>query len=155
MDREEIQNKIQWAKELVGGNPEDPFIQIAFCEVLRILLHESFISAELNVAPKVKQADLPTQVSEFLAQKNVKSHIDRIIIILFHRHYKGHKLTTIAELEESYSSARVKTPRNFSDVLADCVRKGYVVEANDKKEGRKAWHITPTGERFVEEELGR
>ena len=154
MDREETQRKIQQAKELVGGNPEDPLIQIAFGEVLKILLHESFISAELNVAPKLNKADLPTQVSEFLAQKNVKYHIDRIINILFYRHYKGNESTTVAELEEAYSSARVKTPRNFSDILADCVRKGYVVESKDKKEGRKAWQITPTGERFIEEELG-
>lgn len=155
MDREEIQSKIQWAKELVGGNPEDPFMQIAFGEILRLLLHESFVSAELKVAPKIKQADLPNQINEFLAQKNVRSHIDRIVAILFHRHYKGHELTTIAELEEAYSSARVRTPRNFSDVLSDCVRRGYVVEAKDKKEGRKAWQVTPTGERFIEEEIGR
>jgi len=155
MDSKEIQNKIQQAKELVGGTPEDPFTRIAFGEVFRLLIQESFIPAAGEVKPKTKAAALPSQVSEFLAQKNIKTHIDRVVAILDYYRRSGEEPMTIAELEDAYSSIRMKQPRNFSDLLAQCIRKGHVVEAKNKKDGKKAWQITDTGERYVEEELGR
>lgn len=154
MDREDIQNKIQRAKELVGGTPEDPLTQIAFGEVFRMLLQESLIMAREETKPEIKQS-LPAQISEFLAGKNITTHTDRIVAILYYNYRKGNESTTIAELEEAYSNARVRPPRNFSDLLASCIRRGYAVESKDKKEGKKAWQITPTGEKFVEEELKR
>jgi len=153
MNREEIKNKIQQARELVGGSPEDPFMQIAFGEVLRVLLQKPSASTMGEVKLQAKPVALPAQHSEFLAQLNITTHIDRIVAILYYQYHTGNKLTTIAELEEAYSSARVRAPRNFSDVLAQCIRKGYVVEAKDKKDGKKAWQITSLGEKFVETEL--
>lgn len=153
MDKEEIQDKIQRAKELVGGSPEDPLTQIAFGEVFRKLLQELPVSAVGEVKPQVKPVALPMQISEFLAQKNITTHIDRIVAILYYQYHTGNELTTIAELGEAYSSARVRPPRNFSDFLAQCIRRGYVVEARDKKGDKKAWQITPSGETFVEHDL--
>lgn len=153
MNKEEIQNKIQQAKELVGGSPEDPLTQIAFGEVLRILLQEPSASAMAEVRSRTKPVTLPMQISEFLAQKNITTHIDRIVAILYYKYHRGNELTTVAELTEAYSTARRSPPGNLSDVLAKCIRKGYVIEARDKKEGKKAWQITPSGENFVELEL--
>lgn len=153
MNREEIQNKIEQAKELVGGSHEDPFTQIAFGEVLRMLLQEPSVSAMGEAGTQAKPVALPLQVSVFLSQKNISTHIDRIVAILYYQNHTGNELTTVAELEEAYSSARAKPSRNFSDVLAQCIRKGYVAEAKDKKDGKKAWQITSGGEKFVEEEL--
>jgi len=155
MDKEEIQAKIQRAKELVGGSPEDPLTQIAFGEVLRILFQEPSASATREARSQAKPVALLTQISEFLAQKNITTHIDRIVAILYYQYHTGNELTTVAELGEAYSSARVRQPRNFSDLLAQCIRKGYVVEAKDKKDGKKAWQITPGGEEFVEHDLAK
>lgn len=153
MDREEIQNKIQQAKELVGGTAEDPLTQIAFGEVFRVLLQESLVVTREEVKPEIRHKALPTQLSEFLAGKNITTHVGRIAAILYYQYHKGIELTTVAELEEAYSTARVRPPRNFSDLLSNCIRRGYVVQAKDKKDGKKAWQITPTGEKFVEEEI--
>jgi hypothetical protein len=153
VNKEEIKSKIQQARELVGGGPEDPLTQIAFGEVLRVLLQEPAASAMGEVKLPAKPVALPAQLSVFLAPLNVTTHIDRIVAILYYQYHTGNTLTTIAELEEGYSSARVKAPRNFSDVLAQCIRKGYVVEPKDKKDGKKAWQITSLGEKFVETEL--
>jgi hypothetical protein len=153
VDKEEIQNKIRLAKELVGGTPADPLTQIAFREVFRMLLQESSSIAGEETKPRTKRGALPTQISEFLVGKNITTHIDRVVAILYYSYRKSNEPATIAELEEAYSNARVKQPRNFSDLLATCIRKGYVVEARDKKDGKKAWQITLTGEKFVEEEM--
>jgi len=155
MDKKEIQSKIQMAKELVGGDPEDRFAQIAFGEVFKLLIKEPLVVSEGEMKSKIKTVSLPSQVSEFLAQKNIISHTDRVVAVLYYYYHSGNTLMTIAEFENTYSSIRIKQPRNFSDVLAQCIRKGYVVEASNKKDDKKAWQITPTGEKFVEEELGR
>jgi len=154
MKKEEIQAKIQQAKELVGGEPGDPFTQVAFGEVLRLLLGGSYSIGEKERLPATTK-ELAQEQPEFLAQLNITTHIDRVVAILYHRHHSGDSLTTVEDLEEAYSDARVKAPRNFSDVLAQCIRKGYVVEVKDKKEGKKAWRITPSGEKYVEEELSQ
>jgi len=155
MDRAKIQSKIQEARELVGGVPEDPFTQIAFREVLRMLLQEYTVSLEEKSGLKTEATSLPKQISEFLAQKNIKSHLNRVVAILYYYHRGGQELTTVPELQEAYSSIRVKAPQNFSDVLAQCIRRGYVVGTLSKEGGKKAWQITSTGERYVEDELGR
>ena len=153
MNSEDIKNKIQQARELVGNNPEDPFMQIAFGEVLRVLLQEPSASTTGEVKLPAKPVTLPAQLSEFLAQLNITTHTDRTVAILYYQYHTDNKLTTIGELDEAYSSARVRAPRNFSDILAQSIRKGYVVTVKDKKDGKKAWQITSLGEKFVETEL--
>jgi hypothetical protein len=44
-------------------------------------------------------------------------------------------------------------PKNVSDVIAQCIRKGMLMDASGPKDGQKAWMITQTGERLVEERL--
>lgn len=155
MDREEIRSKIEKAKQLVGGDPQDPLTQIAFGEVLRMLLQERATEAISEKDVTTPLAVQRMQISEFLAQKNIQSETDRVTAILYHHLHKGQESSTRAEILEAYSSARTPKPKNLSDVIARCIRKGHVVEAPEQKDGKKAWQITPTGERFVEEELKR
>jgi len=154
MKKEDIQSKIQQAKELVGGKPEDPFTQIAFREVFTLLLGESYAVAQ-EIKPPAAPKELTPQLTEFLALLNVGSHVDRVVAILYHRHHTGDGLTTVEDFQDAYSNARVKAPQNFSDVLGKCIRKGYAVESKDKKDGKKAWQITPSGEKYVEDEISQ
>lgn len=153
MDKKEIQDKIQQAKELVGGNADDRFTQIAFGEVFRMLIKETFVQSTEEMKPKMKTISLPSQVSEFLAQKNIRTHVDRVLAILYYYFYKGDESMTIAQLENIYSNIRTTQPSNFSDLLAQCIRKGNIVEAENKKDGKKAWRITDMGKKYVEEQL--
>lgn len=153
MNREEIQKKIEEAKQLVGGDPKEPLTQIAFGEVFRILLQPSSQHAESKkdvttgaVATKLMQ------ISEFLAQSNIKTDTDRVTAILYHHFHNGQASSTRAEILQGYSSARIRHPTNLSDVIARCIRQGYIIEAPERKEGAKAWQITQTtGEKHIKE----
>jgi hypothetical protein len=154
MDRDEVQKKIEEAKRLVGGDAQDPLTQIAFGEVLRMLLQQSSQSTvgqrDLKGALVVQRM----QISEFLAQKKIRSETDRLSAILYHQLHNGQNSSTRAEILQAYSSARIRQPTNLSDVIARCIRKGHVIEAPEREDGQKAWQITAaTGERYVEEEL--
>ena len=153
MDSEEVRRKIEEAKQLVGGDPQDPFTQIAFREVLHMLLGES---AQPVVAERVRKGieDIRgRRVSEFLAQRNISTETGRVVAILYHQFHNGQESSTRAEILEAYSAARTRRPANLSDVIGRCIRKGHVIEAPEKKDSQKAWQITQPGERYVEEDL--
>ena len=153
MDREEIRRKIEEAKTLVGGDTRDPLTQIAFGEVLRVLLQQ-------YTQPDVRQAEGTTtlaaqrvRISEFLAQRKISTETDRVVAILYHQFHNGQESSTRVEILEAYSAARTRKPTNLSDVVARCIKKGHVIEASDKQDGQKAWQITQSGERYVEGDL--
>jgi len=153
MDRDEVQKKIEEAKRLVGGDAQDPLTQIAFREVFCMLLQQSS-------QPAVSQNSRPTalvvqrmQVSEFLAQGKIRSETDRVVSILYYHLHNGQSSSTRGEILEAYAAARLRRPTNLSDVIARCIRKGHVIEFSQTKDGQKAWQITPTGEKYVEENL--
>jgi hypothetical protein len=153
MNKEEVQKKITEAKELVGGDPKDPLTQIAFGEVLRMLLQSSLQDVEIKkgVTTGVVTAQ-QMQISEFLAQANIKTETERVVAILYHHFHNGQPSSTRAEIVQAYSSARIRLPKNLSDVIARCIRKGHIIEAPERKEGAKAWQITQTiGEKHIRE----
>ena len=57
---------------------------------------------------------------------------------------------TSEDILEAYGRVRERRPTNLSDLIAKSIRKGHIVEAPEGKDGRRAWQITPTGERYVE-----
>lgn len=153
MDKEEIKRKIEEAKALVGGDTRDPLTQIAFGEVLRMLLQQYSQPSVSQTERKIALAAQSVQISEFLAQKKIESETDRIVSILYHHLHNGRDSSTRAEILEAYATARFRRPTNLSDVIARSIRKGHVIEAQEKKDGQKAWQITGTGEKYVEEKL--
>ncbi len=150
MKKEEIQKKIEEAKQLVGGDPKDPLNQIAFSEVLRILL-QSFTQTSESTNDNSKAIVKRMQISEFLAQTNIKTETDRVVAILYHHFHNGQESSSRAEIIQAYNNARVRQPVNLSDVIARCIRKGHIIEASEPKEGQKVWQITQTGEKYIEE----
>jgi len=153
MDKEEVRRKIDEAKALVGGDTQDPLTQIAFGEVLRMLLQQYSQPSVSQTERKTALAAQSVQISEFLAQRKIESETDRVATILYYHLRSGRGSSTRAEILEAYATARFRRPTNLSDVIARCIRKGHVIEAREKKGGQKAWQITVTGEKYVEEQL--
>lgn len=153
MDSQEVRRKIEEAKQLVGGGPEDPFTQIAFREILHILLSESAQSVVADRVTKGIEHIRGMQVSEFLAQRKISTETDRVVAILYHQFHNGQESSTRSEILEAYNAARTRKPTNLADVIARSIRKGNIIEAPEKKEGQKAWQITQSGEKHVEEQL--
>jgi hypothetical protein len=153
MDKEEVQQKVEEAKALVGGDPRDPLTQIAFREVLRMLLQPNSQPSPGQVERRTSLAPQTVQISEFLAQRKIDTETHRVVTILYYHLHNGRESSTRAEILEAYATARFKRPTNLSDVIARCIRKGHVIEALQKKDGQKAWQITVTGEKYVEEHL--
>ena len=60
---------------------------------------------------------------------------------------------SLDDLAKGFASAKEPLPANPSDLLYQNVRRGFMMEAAEKKGGSKAWIVTNSGERFVEKDL--
>ncbi len=151
MDDDAIRHAIQRARALTEDQPE-PFRSLAFRAVLEALLRTPAIDpASARHGPSPSPVGL--ELVEFLAAKRAETHPDRVVVIAYYYYHtqNGAGVTT-KELADAYARARVKRPQNFPDVIASCVRRGYLVEGG-RKDGMKCWVITRTGEAHVEQDL--
>lgn len=137
------------ARLLVEREPE-PFRALAYSAILNHLL-----ASAANPAPERQTEDrlASMDLAEFLATHKVVTHPDRVVAIAYHAYHtrNGASIST-QDLTDGYSRARIKQPQNFPDVIATCVRKGRLVEG-ERRDGKKSWVITRTGETYVEQHL--
>lgn len=150
MDDDAIRHAIQRARTLTEDQPE-PFRSLAFRAVLEVLLRSP--GGDASAAGRASPSPVGLELVEFLAAKKAETHPDRVVVIAYYYYHtqNGAGVTT-KELADAYARARVKRPQNFPDVIASCVRRGYLVEGG-RKDGMKCWVITRTGEAHVEQDL--
>lgn len=144
------------ARRIAEEQPE-PFQSLAFTALLTHLLQERTPpprEAAPGEGPRTAQPpSTEGSIAEFLAQRRVDSHPDRVVAIAYyHYHRHGGEGVTTKDLVEGYSRSRSKRPQNYPDVIASCIRKGYLVDGG-RRDGMKTWVITPSGEAHVEQDL--
>jgi len=152
MNKEEIKTKITEAIEITQGI-EEPYKSIAFEVIFKELIEEGRLplTAGRDLTGRAKLAGV--QASEFLASLELRSQLDQLEAIAYYFLHSAQESVTRAEIMNTLSKARLPKPKNLSDVIGKCIRRGHIVEAVEKKERQKAWQITPPGEKYVEEQL--
>jgi hypothetical protein len=103
-------------------------------------------------------ADAPKPVSgkklsakEFLMTKTVGSELQRVVALAFYLERQERMASfNVSDLEAAFRSAREKLPKNMNDAVNKNIARGFLMEAAAKKDSKKAWQLTSTGERFVE-----
>ncbi len=65
---------------------------------------------------------------------------------------KHEKLSSfnINDLEAAFERAKEKKPTNMNDKVNMNIRNGHLEEASEKKDSRKSWYLTNSGEQHVE-----
>jgi len=154
VNKEDITQKFTEAKELVS-EIEEPYRGLALEVVFRWLLDQALAPAQI-VGPGVGPAITPSMaLNEFLASRKPTSHKDRVVLVAYYYLHSKNEPVTRAEIDEAYTLARMARPQNISDVIGKCVAKGYLMEHTVEKQGKRAWQITQTGERYLEEQLAK
>jgi hypothetical protein len=148
MTDEEILAAMERARGLASGQPE-PYRTVAY----RVLL-ERFLGFDLaRNGRNGRPADLSAGLAEFLAARGPDSHPARVTAIAYYYfHHADGAAITARDIIDAYTRARVRKPQNIPDVIATCVRRGYLVDRG-RKDGLKAWVITGAGDQFIEGEL--
>jgi hypothetical protein len=157
-----VREAYESAKLAVAVIEDTDYRRIAFEVVFTQNLNANQVHAPVPVNREPMQTrDLTLGLSaqrsslgEFLASVNVSSFVDRVIAIAYyHLHGLQQEAVTRQEFLVAFKKARFTPPKNISDVIAQCIRKGLLMDAFEPKDGQKAWSVTQTGERFIEDRL--
>lgn len=90
-------------------------------------------------------------VKEFVLLKNPKDdNLKTLCIAYYFEKYEGACCFNAKDLEKGFRSARETPPGNINDRVNKNIAKGFMMEAEEKKDKHKAWVLTSSGERFVE-----
>ncbi|MEY4731292.1 MAG: hypothetical protein RL681_238 [Candidatus Parcubacteria bacterium] len=111
--------------------------------------HES--DTDSRLPPRKKMS-----AKEFLMTKTFKSELEKTLVLVYHlEHVEGMLSFNVNDVVGVFRAAKEKKPVNPNDAVAKNVARGFLMDAAEKKEGKKAWTLTATGERYVEQELGK
>ena len=90
-------------------------------------------------------------LKEFLISKKPSDDVKKALAIGYYlEKFEGLTSFNAGDLESSFERAKEKKPLNINDKVNMNIHNGYMDEVAEKKDSRKAWHLTSTGEQFVE-----
>jgi hypothetical protein len=95
-------------------------------------------------------------VKEFLKEKKPKGYVQIALAVgSYLEKYEGLSSFNAKDLENGFSEAKEQPPKNFNDTANLNVKNGHMMECKAKKDGKKAWVLTSSGEEFVEDDFSR
>ncbi|WP_156464202.1 hypothetical protein [Afipia sp. Root123D2] len=116
----------------------------------RVRALEGLLQSSSPSAVKIKKQS----AREFLTTKKATSEPLKVLVFgYFLEQHEGSQAFNVSDLDAIFRSAREAPPKNINDAVNKCVARGYLMEAREKKDSKKAWQLTSTGERFVEQEM--
>lgn len=91
---------------------------------------------------------------EFLLTKNITGDVQRTLALAYYLESNEEMESfNVPDLEKTFRTAKEKVPKNLNDQINKNISKGYLMDAEEKKDSKKAWILTSTGEKFVKEKL--
>lgn len=93
-------------------------------------------------------------VKEFVLEKKPKGDVQKTLVISHYlEKYENMTSVNVDDLAKYFRLSKEPVPGNLNDKINMNIRKGHMTEAEDKKENKKAWVVTNTGEQFIENEF--
>ncbi len=99
------------------------------------------------------QVDIQKKLSlrEFLLSKKPTNDVRKTLAVGYYlEKYEGLSSFNINDLEAAFERAKEKKSSNINDKVNMNIRNGHLEETSEKKESRKAWYVTNSGEQYVE-----
>jgi len=117
--------------------------------------HEKRISAlEKLLQTKPDSIKKKMSIKEFILTKNAKDDQRRTLTIgYFLEKYGDSTSFHVKDLEKCFREAKMAPPQNINDKVNKNIAKGYMMEAAETKDNKKAWVLTNTGELLVESDF--
>ena len=88
--------------------------------------------------------------------KNIKAETQKVLALCyFLEHLEGLESFNVSDIELAFRGAKEKLPKNINDAVNKNITRGFLMEVAEKKNGIKAWCLTSSGERYLENDLNR
>ncbi len=115
-------------------------------------LENALASDSIATKPKAKKMS----AKEFMLSKDLKTVVQEVLALCyFLEQNEGMESFNANDIMSVFRLAKVKLPANINDTVNKNIAKGYLMEAAEKKDTKKAWTLTASGETFVESELSK
>lgn len=90
-------------------------------------------------------------IKEFLIEKKPSNDVKKTLAICYYlEHFSNVTPFNADDIEGGFRLAKENPPLNINDRVNSNIRGGYIMEYTEKKNARKAWLLTASGEKFVE-----
>ena len=110
--------------------------------------------SSLEGTPSKTTVSKKLSLKEFLLDKKPSDGVKSTLVIgYFLEHYEGMECFNAKDLATAFRSAKEPPPKNINDKVNMNIHNGHMMEAVEKKDNTKAWVLTATGEKYVEEGL--
>lgn len=87
---------------------------------------------------------------EFLLSKKPSDDVKKTLVIGYYLEKFGDCAPfNINDLESAFERAKEKKPTNMNDKVNMNIRNGHMEETSEKRDNRKSWYLTNSGEAFV------
>jgi len=118
--------------------------------------HEERISKLEKFLPKTK-IEIPEKkisIKEFILQKKPKNDIQKTLAIGYYlENFENFCSFNVRDLEKGFRDSKEKVPQNVPDKIQKNIAKGHMMEAAEGKDELKAYVLTNSGEKFVENDF--
>lgn len=155
METEKLKSIIDQAQEAVKDIADENLKKIAFQKILDTLLTPQQIpvsSVQVSQqSPQVQNSNsnLPANISEFVHEKNQKSHFNIVTSMAYYFHFNGGEDFNIEDIQDAYGKCLIPKPKNITDIINQNIRKSLILKADKPKNGKQAYHITKQGIEYV------
>ena len=121
--------------------------------LLALLLRGEPQSVPARLEPLVTRKNKQYSIGELFNEKQPGTDIERTLVAAyFLESIEGVEYFNSEDLGQCFVRAKEKPPVNINDVVNKGISRGLLMDATEKKDGKKAWMLTRTGQAFVESE---
>ena len=114
-------------------------------------LEQRIITLEGKDIQPIQRDPKNLSIREFILSKNPKDEIQKTLLVCyFIENNEGIPFFNVKDIESGFRQAKEKLPKNINYNVFMNIKKGYLMESNEKKDNLKSWSLTNSGIRFVE-----
>ncbi len=90
-------------------------------------------------------------IKEFMLAKKPENDVQKTLVIGYYlEKYGNFGSFNAKDLEDGFRAAKERVPKNINDKVNMNIKNGHMMESEEVKDNRKAWVLTSSGEKFVE-----
>lgn len=113
----------------------------------RVTALEKTSSPSLVPRPAATSTGKIVSPKEFLIAHSFSTDVEATFFLCFYAEYVLQVASfNTDDIEQLFQSAKVPVPKNLNDKINKNIQKGLLTIAPEKKNGKKAWVVTMTGE---------
>ena len=100
---------------------------------------------------KPETVEKKISIKEFILSKKPKNDVQKTLVVGYYlEKYKNYSPFNVKDLKRGFITAREKVLKNIGDKVQKNIKKGHMMEFEEKKDNLKAWILTNSGEKNIE-----